>query len=442
MLMSDAVYKVLWVDDQKEIVQGYQVLAALRNIQLIHFESWTDALPTLEKDFAELTAIVLDANCKWKTSDMELSEGFLGDVLSDLQKMFGDRHREIPWYILSAGTMTNFNVITNVIINRDRREKEAYWGKALYLKTDFEDQGIENPLFDSIRKVGETQSNNIVLYRHKEAFQYLGDHSFIDESARRIMLKALAVLYYPEENLNYEFAGNPIRKVVEYLFKAAYRCGILTDDFFDDRGNLRIWNCMEYLCGRDVDLSSNKDKSRVVRYGKRGNKPDYSDYDSVLPTSCYYSFRGLLNYVNVDSHTIGEVGDAPYRVNADTKDLFCGFVLQLCYYIVCLGGFLSNHHDKEANKAQMNCQVKNKNTAPAPSKTSSIEFIRKETTDSIIGHDFTVLEGKHGKYAGVCKIGQGIQVGIMARIRIDAVEPNTGKDKKEYPFIATTITVL
>ena len=112
--MSDAVYKVLWVDDQKEIVQGYQVLAALRNIQLIHFESWTDALPTLEKDFAELTAIVLDANCKWKTSDMELSEGFLGDVLSDLQKMFGDRHREIPWYILSAGTMTNFNVITNV----------------------------------------------------------------------------------------------------------------------------------------------------------------------------------------------------------------------------------------------------------------------------------------------------------------------------------------
>lgn len=122
--MTETIYKVLWIDDQPEIVQGYQLLAGLRNIQLIHYESWSDAKPALEKDFNELTAIILDANCKWDTSEETPSQNFLGDVLSELLRLFGDRHREIPWYVLSAGTMSNFDIITNVVISRERRAKE------------------------------------------------------------------------------------------------------------------------------------------------------------------------------------------------------------------------------------------------------------------------------------------------------------------------------
>ena len=134
--MEEIIYKVLWIDDQPEIVQGYKLLAGLRNIQLIHFENWKDAQPTLEREFGELTAIILDANCKLDASQQAPSERFLGNVLSSLMKMFGDKHREIPWYILSAGTMTNFDTITNVLISEDRRSREVDWGETVYFKVD------------------------------------------------------------------------------------------------------------------------------------------------------------------------------------------------------------------------------------------------------------------------------------------------------------------
>ena len=134
--MDNAVYNVLWIDDadQPNFVEGFRVFAGLRNIQFIHFENWTDAQPTLNKEFNELTAIILDANCKWDSSEQAPSERFLPDVLSKLYQMFGDRHREIPWYILSAGTMTNFDQITDAVISRDRRAHEIDWGITIYLK--------------------------------------------------------------------------------------------------------------------------------------------------------------------------------------------------------------------------------------------------------------------------------------------------------------------
>ena len=96
--MDGAKYKVLWIDDQPELVKGYQFWAGLRNIELIHQESWADAIPVLEKEFNELTAIILDANCKYNTSDKALDEGFLGDVLQELKELFG------KWRILSKLT--------------------------------------------------------------------------------------------------------------------------------------------------------------------------------------------------------------------------------------------------------------------------------------------------------------------------------------------------
>lgn len=435
--MNDAVYKVLWIDDQEEIVQVYQLLADLRNIQLIHFDSWTAALPTLERDFAELTAIILDANCKWKTTDLELSEGFLSDVLSSLHNIFGDRHREIPWYILSAGTMTNFNIITNIVINRERREKEKDWGNTLYLKTDFENQGENNPLFDNIRRVGDSQSNNTVIYRHRDVFKYMGEQAMVSEDARRIMLKALAALYFPEESLNYEFAGNPIRKVVEYLFKAAKKYGLLSEAFFDDRGNLRIWDSMQYLCGMDASGVG-------FRFGKKGVKKDYSDYESVLPTTCYNSFKGLLNYVNVDSHTFSEEDCSPYKIDADSKDLFFSYVLFLCHIITCFGKYVEQHPSVEENKAKLTALAEKKSskeTKEPKEPKPEVVFIKNETANSFIGKVFPVINMSSFPTVGGCKVAKGLQLKVLQRVRIDEVIENTEKDAKQYPFIVTKVTL-
>ncbi len=435
--MEDIIYKVLWIDDQPEIVKSYQYVAGLRNIQLIHFENWKDAQPTLEREFGELTAIILDANCKLDTTQQAPSERFLGNVLSSLMKMFGDRHREIPWYILSEGTMTNFDTVTNVIVSEDRYSHETDWGKtvnkkAIDLVTNSESVNV---LFDNIIRAGKNQSNNIVLYRHHTAFEYMGHDTIISDDARKIMLKALSVLYYPEENFNYEFAGNPIRKVVEYVFKAAYRFGLLTDAFLDDNGFVILWHSMEYLCGMES-------KKIPYRFGKRGVKQDYSDNESVFPTTCYNTFKGLLNYVNVDSHTLGEEDDSPYRIDAESTDLFFAYVLFLCHIITCFGKYVEQHPNVEENKAKCTAIQDKKSERAHTEVKPAIEFVRREKPEDIIGHVFPVLNGETGKYVGTCKLSSDLKVDVGIKVQIEEVAPNTGKDSKKFPFIVTKITVL
>lgn len=433
--MDDAKYKVLWIDDQPELVEGYQFWAGLRNIELIHRESWADAIPILEKDFNELTAIILDANCKFNTSDKSLDERFLSDVLQQLMGMFSDQKRFIPWYILSAGTMSNFRIITNAVISRERREREKDWGATIYLKTDFENQGENSPLFDNIRRVGDSQSNNIVLYRHREVFNYLGKGYLISDEARKIMLKALAVLYYPEENINYEFAGNPIRKVVEYMFKAAHKNGLLTNDFLDKKGFVIIWDSMQYLCGMEPT-------NVPFRFGKRGSKKDYSDNESVLPTTCYNTFRGLLNYVNVDSHTLGEEDDSPYKIDAASKDLFFGYVLFLCHIITCFGKYIEQHPNVEENKAKRTPIPDRKPSNEHPAAKPAVEFVKNETADSFIGKVFPAINMGGCFTLGSCKVSKEIELQLLQKARIEEVTVNTDADSKKYPFIVTRITYL
>ena len=432
--MDEIVYKVLWIDDQPEIVQSYQLLADLRHIELIHFENWKDAQPTLEREFGELTAIILDANCKLDASQQAPSERFLGNVLSSLMKMFGDKHRDIPWYILSAATMTNFDTITNVLISEDRRSREVDWGETVYYKDKIASQKEQNALFENIIRTGNNQSNNIVLYRHRSAFEYMGQDALISDEARKIMLKALAVLYYPEENFNYEFAGNPIRKVVEYMFKAAYKYGLLTDAFLDDKGFIILWHSMEYLCGMES-------KKIPYRFGKRGVKPDYSDNESVLPTTCYNTFKGLLNYVNVDSHTLGEEDDSPYKIDAESKDLFFAYVLFLCHVITCFGKYVEQHPNIEENKAKLTSTTDKKLTKEPQVAKTAVEFIKNETAASFIGKVFTAINEGSFLALGGCKVSKDLGLKMLQRARIDEVIANTDGDSKKYPFIVTKVTI-
>ncbi len=404
--MDEAKYKVLWIDDQPELVEGYQFWAGLRNIELIHRESWADAIPVLEKDFNELTAIILDANCKFNTSDKSLDERFLSDVLQQLNGMFSDHKRFIPWYILSAGTMSSFSFITNMVISRERRELEKEWGATIYLKTDFENQGENSPLFDNIRRVGDSQSNNIVLYRHRDVFKYMGTDALMNDKARKILLKALAVVYYPEENINYEFAGNPLRKVLEYMFRSANKQGLLPDEFFDKNGNPVLWDSMQYMSG--LEPSNIK-----FRYGAEG--------EAIFPKRQNHLMLNILNFVNEDSHT-GKDDDAPYIIDKESQDLFFGFLFQLLHVIKFYGQFVETHPDVAANKA----------------KKQKI----KTAADLVVGKDGFVLAGPKFNYMGTTVLPNKLGCHPGQKIRIEEAVLNTGSDKDKYPTYAMKVTIL
>ena len=422
--MEDAIYKVLWVDDDPNIVEGYRLAAGKRNIILLHALHWADAQVILEKEFDELTAIILDANCKWD-SKSSISGDFLRDVLSQLNKRQGKADRYIPWYILSAGTMEKFDEVVGHAIDRERKEMEPEWGQTLYLKDQIQSSGKNNLLFDNIRKVGAKRSSNIILYRHHSAFRYLGDGSYFSSEARHIMLKVFSAMYYPEENLGYTYAGNPIRKVIEYMFRGANKWGLLPNEFFDDFGNVNIWESMQYLFGQNPSYIP-------LRFGNQGTKKDYSDYDSVLPIPCLNLFKGILNFLNVDSHTKPTEDNEPYKINVPSKDLFFGYALQILYLISYLGNYIDSHQDVKANQAKatkLESEVKD-------SRGDDLLAKYKNFTG-------TICQDASGNYhIDKCLLSYNGYHPVGKRATITKVDWNTKQSKDIYPLFAVYIDVL
>lgn len=341
-----APIKVLWVEDELDTAISFSAFAEMQGVQLEVASNWERAEQLLRLHFREYSAIILDANCKLKESDTIGKPNFLGLASVRLARIFGEKHELIPWYVLSAGTMTDFDTILELIYSDERRSLDAHWGRMLYRKDIAQEAQI---LIDQIKQVAECKAINKVLSRHAEVFKYLdnGELSIAYPQARSYMLKMLSVLYNPEENRNFEYESNPLRKVLECLFHTAHRLGLLPDACFDRRGHINLLDASRFLSGMNTEFRG-QGNSICLRYGTAGEEKDGRGGDAVFPPQTADFVRALLNYSNAGSHADG---DAPYYVDEHQRELFLACVLLLAHVITVFGRFIEEHPDKEQNEA-------------------------------------------------------------------------------------------
>lgn len=329
-------YKVLWVDDELSIIKGYAVRAEGYNLELDHASNWEEAELKLRTHFKEYSAIILDANCKLKPSDSTPSKYFLGQVSVRMARIFGEKHEFIPWYVLSAGTMSDYDIVLELINTDERKEMESEWGKLQYQK---DGSGDDDPslLFKKIKEIAEKKTINKVLFRHAEVFKYLGAGNLIDSiQARSYVLKMLSALYNPEENLNFVYEGNPLRKVLEYLFRGAHRHGLIPDQCIEN-GRVNLQDSSRFLAGLEIRYTSSPTVQKI-RFGEAGDAIFNQEVASVV--------LSILKFTNQDSHT-GE--DTPYTIEEDKKEIFFGCVLHLAQAIKFLGRYIEEHPNPEDN---------------------------------------------------------------------------------------------
>ena len=336
-MANDMTYKVLWVDDDESIVEAYVIKAEDYNIDLCHVSNWEEAEKRLKSDFDDYSAIILDAECKMNSSAPEESS-FINKVRWKLEGIFGRKQARIPWYILSAGTMKGFDSAMETA-QYGRTEYEEEWGCMLYSKTGSSQNGNgPDNLFESIVRVASNKASNIVLYRYQDTFRYLGEGKLLGKDARDIMLKMLCSLHNPEANAYFEYQGNPLRKVMEYLYRAAHRKGLLPTECFNERGQVNLLDANRFMSGKDTSHSK-------LRYGQEG--------DSIFPEYMGHITRDILNFTNSDSHTTEEnlytIYDDDLTINENEKELFFSYVLQLCHVIKHFGHFVEQHSDKQEN---------------------------------------------------------------------------------------------
>ena len=337
MTIQPNMIKVLWIDDDLNVYKAFRGTASLYNIELIHTDNWLDGKQLLKEQFNEISAIILDAQCKWeKTSIAE--DKFLNDVLSELWELFGEVRKTIPWYILSAGVMNNYAGVIENANNRQRQKYNDEWGPVSWSKPDVVPQVINNPLLNQILEVAKNQTFNTILSRHKETFKYLGTEGNLCKGSRTIMLNAFSALYSPEKNIGYEFQGNPIRKVLEHMFRHANKIGIIPDEFMDERNNPKVTDCKNFMIGEIPNYV------KIQLWDSEKNETF-----AIFPKPLSHYLQNVLNYVNSCSHS-EEDEDIPYIINSDEKDLFFAMILHLSHLIAHYGKFIDGHRDIEKNK--------------------------------------------------------------------------------------------
>ena len=172
-----------------------------------------------------------------------------------------------------------------------------------------------------------------------------------------------------------------------------------------------------YLKGDTVKLSGKElDVEGTIRWG---NENDY-----VFPDNVANIVRGILVYANVDSHTY-EIEDTPYLIDGSSRDLFFGYVLQLCYVIKWYGEFVKDHPDVKKNQCM---QVENVTQALRTTKTIE-EYEGKKMVVEYDGENY---------HCGECFLNPGYARNFFGKeITLTKVKANgNGRTKSKYPYYA------
>ncbi len=333
--MNQSFYKVLWIEDDDSIVESTNLVAEKFELDLDRFSNLDDALEKLNTNFEDYSAIILDANCIINRNRLA-DKNFIGYALSKLPSLFDKKGTPIPWYIYSAGVMENFESVME-LAEKIRDDFKSEWGELYYLK----DAPPENPknvqaLFGQIRKVAQRRFQNSVLFKHQDVFSFLGKDKLINfPEAREYMINMLSTLYFPERNFKFQYEANPLRKVLEYLFRSSKEKGLLPEECFDERiGSINLSNASKFMTGQIIEC---KNHGYWMRWGKE-------EEDHIFDTDIAMYVKNILKYSNKNSHT------HEGRKCEESEELFFSYVLLLCHVIRWFGKYVEKHPHIEENR--------------------------------------------------------------------------------------------
>ena len=430
--MSDNIYyKVLLVDDNKALGASLQPQAEQYCLDLQQCECWEDAKQVLsnKNDFLEWDAIILDARCvdkKGSSADLH----FLQIALTDFNGLCERFNSEIPWYVLTAGGKEDFNFVMEGIKRIPRDEKG--WGKMLYFKDKPCDEDGKNDvdyLFENIQRAAPLRTRNKIKHQYSALFKVINSCQFEPES-EDIMISVLSALHFPEENKGFDpvLYYNRLRQMVEYLFRAANKIGLLPD-YFIEEGKVNLQGSSLYLAGGSFTPSKDP-KILSIRYGE--------DEESIFHKNIASIVKNVLSVTSHHSHTIeidkeDEEELSAYYLETCSPYLLFGYALQLCEVIIWFGNYAKSHNDREANLAK--CKVVKKETE------SILE--QKPVIEKYEGKTFRLEQDEKGNlHCGYCLVSykqNQDKIGNIVLLKEVEENKNSGELKKKYPYFASKV---
>ena len=345
MIKGDDLYHVLWVDEERD--ERFVNFAKRYGIEMVQCTSWERGRDKLNDDARYWDAVVLDGNCVLMEGEKKSSD-FLYQAVTEMKEVMASKGLTVPWYVMSSGSADDFERTLERIELGDRKRQEEYWGRMAYGKSDEE----RDELLLAICKSASQSVKNRIRRMYGTVFDTLD--KYFDERAEDVMMTILTVLHYPEENRNFDSVVyyTQMRRILEYLFRASYKLGLLPDELMaGDKVNLTNSSC--YMDGQIVKVANQK---RVKLRGRNV---------SIFPPIIAGIVKKIINVANKQTHTAdvtSEEGEVlrEYAKLVGSSNMLFGYALQLCDVLTWFGNY-ANAHPNVLDNRRMHMVMVNRN---------------------------------------------------------------------------------
>ena len=347
-------YRVLWVDDD---IDASEIISTGQQYELDiqQYRNWERARTALDNRFDTYSAIILGGECAINAGEAP-STDFLYLAVREMEALFAQHEDEIPWFILSSGNQPDFELTVRRVGMGARAAKESEWGRLYYRKgSDLTDLCI------AIKHAAANRKDIKIRAMYRDVFNTM--NVYFPPDSRRTMLDILRALHFPEDNRKFDpvLYYTQLRRILEHLFRAANRIGVLPDEVMGERDKVNLSNSSLYLAGREVYLG----QGRPIRFGQPG--------ESVFPPITAQIVKILLVVANKNSHTVeldnlSKTTINDYYNSLQSNNLLFGYALHLCDVITWFGKYAQTktartQHAKAAKQHKDNNGNRNRRKA-------------------------------------------------------------------------------
>lgn len=331
MSNKNSLYNILWVDEDADTL-NFKEIARKHNINVQQSRSWERGKAMLASRFDSFSAVVLDGNSVINEGDKPTSD-FLYQAVREMESIFAQQEEQLPWYVLSSGSAPDFEKTLQRIGMGEREANEGEWGRIYFRKGD----DLEE-LCITIKHAAARRKDNKVRSMYSDVFKTM--QTYFTPDARQTMLDILKALHFPEESRGFDpvLYYTQLRRILEYLFRAANRLGMLPDEVMGPKDKVNLANSSLYLSGREVSLGS-----KTVRYKRPGQY--------IFPPVIAQIVKSILVVANKNSHTVeldtlGRAVMQDYYNSLHSNNFLFGYALHLCDVIIWFGRYAKRYYSK------------------------------------------------------------------------------------------------
>lgn len=314
-------YEVIWIDDEWEKMDAFKEECEVMHQIFLHpFSTQKAGMHEFDKNPNKWDAIILDA----KLEKDGVGVTGLREAVTHINQVA--LTHKIPYFI-STGQP---DLMGNETF-------EQAFGK--YYTKERDDQ----KLIEDIKKIASKSTRFQTKTMYLDAIEQIES---IDAWCCEKILDILEAMHFPEKDIDPLLYYNPLRKALEYVFRATNKVGIIPNEFFSG-GMVNLNQCFMFLIGREAKVLG-------YRYGNSG--------EGIVPRHIHDMMSLIINLGNFGSHSIeqshptelseDEIQKYDKHIKTqgvDSKLLIYSIALQFCEIIKWMNNYITEHPNKDEN---------------------------------------------------------------------------------------------